>query len=165
MRCCAAQASRGSETDVEGDPMMKIASRCLVVIIALAVTAAGARADDPKADNKLVGTWKLVSAKYGGNEHKFPEGSTMLKHVTPTQFMWATYDKDGTVTRAAGGGYTLKGETYEETPEYGLSSDFDLIKGKAQTFTWKIDGNKWHHNGKLSNGLTIEEVWERVEMK
>src|SRR5262249_50778379 len=108
-------------------------------------------------NNKLIGTWKLVSAKYGGREFKFPEGTTMVKHVTPTGFMWATYDPDGKVTRAAGGTYALKGETYEETPEYGLSSDCDLIKGKAETFTWKIDGNKWHHDGKLSNGLTIEK--------
>jgi hypothetical protein len=149
--------------------MGKIATRPLAVIIALVMTVAHAWADEPKrdakSDNKLVGTWKLVSAKYGGEEFKFPEGDTMVKHVTPTQFMWATYDKDGKVTRAAGGGYTLKGDVYEETPEYGIGSDFEVIKGKAQTFKWKVEGNKWYHDGKLSNGLTIEEVWERVERK
>jgi hypothetical protein len=149
--------------------MSKFACRRLAVVIALVVTAAAAWAADPKgdakSDNQLVGTWKLISAKYGGQEVKFPEGTTMLKHVTPTQFMWANYDTDGKVTRAAGGGYTLKGEVYEETPEYGISSDFDLIKGKAQTFKWKVEGNKWYHDGKLSSGLTIEEVWERVEKK
>ncbi len=149
--------------------MAKMASQGLAVLVALVVAGAGARAEEPKgaakADNKLLGTWKLVSAKYGGNEFKFPEGTTMVKHVTPTQFMWATYDKDGTVTRAAGGGYTLKDEVYEETPEYGISADFELIKGKAQTFKWKVEGNKWYHDGKLSNGQTIEEVWERVEKK
>jgi len=146
--------------------MLRSATLCLAVVVALAVPAA--RADekkDAKTDNKLIGTWKLVSAKYGGKEFKFPAGHTMIKHVTPTQFMWVTYDEEGKVTRCAGGGYTLKGEVYEETPEYGISSDFDLIKGKAQTFTWKVDGNKWLHDGKLSNGLTIEEVWERVEKK
>jgi hypothetical protein len=145
------------------------AARCLALIIAIAVTAATAWSAEPKgdakSDNKLVGTWKLVSAKYGGEEFNLPEGVTMLKHVTPTQFMWVSYDKDGTVTRAAGGDYTLKGEVYEETPAYGISSDFDLIKGKAHTFTWKVEGKKWYHNGKLSNGLTIDEVWERVEKK
>ena len=148
--------------------MSKTATVYFAVILTLAVPVA-ARAEVPKgnakAEHKLVGSWKLVSAKYGGKEFKFPEGTTMIKHITPTQFMWATYDKDGKVTRAAGGGYTLKGEDYEETPEYGLSADFDLIKGKSQTFKCKVDGNKWHHDGKLSNGLTIEEVWERVEKK
>ena len=133
-------------------------TRCLALIIALAVTAAtGWSAEsngDAKSDNKLVGTWKIITGEV-----------TTVKHVTPTQFMWATYDKDGKVTRAAGGGYTLKGEVYEETPEYGIGSDFDLIKGKPQTFKWKVERNKWYHNGKLSNGMTIEEVWERVEKK
>lgn len=145
------------------------ATRCLAAIMAIAFISATAWSAEPrgaaKLDNSLVGTWKMVSAKYGGQESKLPEGVTTVKHVTPTQFMWASYDKDGQVTRAAGGVYTLKGEVYEETPEYGISSDFDLIKGKAQTFKWKVEGNKWYHSGKLSNGLTIEEVWERVEKK
>ena len=72
---------------------------------------------------------------------------------------------DGIVTRAAGGGYTVKGATYEEMPEYGFSSDFDVVKGKAQTFACRVEGNKWYSKGTLSNGLTIEEVWERVEPK
>ena len=141
----------------------------LAASVTFLIAALHTFAEEPKSDgkgeNKLVGTWKLVSAKYDDKEFKFPEGHTMVKHVTPTQFMWATYDQDGKVTRAAGGGYTLKGETYEETPEYGISSDFDLLKGKAQTFKWKVEGNKWYHSGKLSNDLTIDEVWERVEKK
>ena len=137
----------------------------LAAVVLFAGAAQRGLADEPKAENKLVGTWKLVSAKYGGEDYKFPEGNTTIKHVTPTQFMWATYDSDGKVTRAAGGGYTMKGDAYEETPEYGISADFDTIKGKAHTFKWKVDGNKWRHDGKLSNGLTIEEVWERVEKK
>jgi hypothetical protein len=79
--------------------------------------------------------------------------------------MWATYGPDGQVTRSAGGRYTLEGDAYEETPEFGLGEDFELIKGKAQSFKCKIDGNTWHHDGKLSNGLTIEEIWQRAEKK
>jgi hypothetical protein len=147
--------------------MRTLALRHLAPIIAISIILTSAVADEPKdkanSENKLVGTWKLLTAKYGGQEFNFPEGTTMVKHVTPTHFMWATYGKDGTVTRSIGGAYTIKGETYEEMAEYGISSDFDLLKGNAQTFTWKVVGNKWHHNGKLSSGLTIEEVWERLE--
>jgi hypothetical protein len=148
---------------------MGIAFRLLTAVVLLVVAAAPGRADEPNgsapAENKLVGTWKLVTAKYGGKEHTFPEGTTTLKHVTPTQFMWVSYDKDGKAWRTAGGGYTIKETVYEETPEYGMSSDFRIIKGKLHAFTWKLDGNKWLHTGKLSNGLTIDEVWERVEKK
>src|SRR5262245_40170160 len=116
----------------------------MVLLAAAATAATCAGADEPKAEHKLIGTWQLVSAKYGGKEFAFPAGTTMLKHVTPSQFMWATYDQDGKVSRAAGGGYTLKGDEYAETPEYGLGRDFEVIKGGTHTFKWKVEGNRWH---------------------
>jgi hypothetical protein len=151
--------------------MRKIAFILVALGVAAAFSPTSSTADEPaktgaKPDNELVGTWKLVSAKYDGQENKLPEGITMLKHVTPVQFMWAIYDKDGKVVSALGGSYTLKGDKYDETPEYGLADNSDSLKalmGKIQSFTWKINGNKWYHNGKLSSGVTIEEVWERVE--
>ena len=127
--------------------------------------AAAAPADEPKPAHPLVGTWKCVSAKYGGEEVKRPEGYTQLKHVTPAQFMWALYDGEGKVVAALGGSYTLKGNEYVEMPEYGMGSGLDQLKGKPQAFTWKVEGTKWHHTGKLSTGLSIEEVWVRVERK
>lgn len=149
--------------------MTTFATPCLAAVVAVAALAAGGRADEPKAgakaDNKLLGTWRLVSAKYGGEEVKRPEGFEQVKHVTPAQFMWAFYDKDGKVSVALGGTYTLKGEDYVETPVYGTEEILGELKGKPQEFKWKIEGKKWYHNGKLSNGQTIEEVWERVEKK
>src|SRR5690349_10170108 len=86
--------------------------------------AAAAPADAPKVEAKsahpLVGTWKCVSAKYGGREVDRPAGYTQLKHVTPAQFMWAVYDAQGKVEAALGGPCTIKGEEYVETPEYGV---------------------------------------------
>lgn len=148
---------------------LTIAARGLLIVAALAA-ATTAWADDPKgeakADNKLVGTWKRISAKYDGQESTLPEGFTQLKHVTPTQFMWALYDKDGKVVAALGGTYTAKGDEYIEVPEYGVGEGLpDPLNGKDQVFKWKLEGNKWSHSGKLSNGTTIEEVWERVEKK
>src|SRR6516165_2084604 len=117
--------------------MEKMATRCLAVIVALAVSAGTCRAEEPKGEaksgNMLVGTWKLAFAKYGGQEQNFSEWGTTLKHVTPAQFMWVTYNEDGKVTRGAGGGYVLKDDVYEQTPEYGIGSDFDLFKGNVHT--------------------------------
>jgi hypothetical protein len=127
--------------------------------------APAVKAQPKQQPHPLVGTWKLVSAKYGGNASDLPTRLTMVKHVTPTQFMWARYDKDGKVSAAAGGSYKIDGDKYAETPEYGLSADFDEIKGKTHAFTWKVEGAKWYSNGALASGLTIEEVWERVEGK
>jgi hypothetical protein len=142
----------------------------LSLVAALALTTARSGADDPKKavakpGNQLVGTWKLVSAKYGGKDIQFPKGTTRFKHVTSSQFMWASCDKDGKVRAGWGGPYSLKGEQYIEVPEYGVGGVPSQYKGKPQKFKWKVKENKWYHTGKLSTGLTIEEVWERVEKK
>jgi hypothetical protein len=151
--------------------MRQILMAVLVSLVAVAAFTSGrSTADDQKkaearTENKLVGTWKMVKAKYGGKEYDIPEGTTEFKHVTQAHFMLAAIDKDGIVHAAIGGPYTLKGEKYVETPEYGLSEIFTNIKGKPQSFECKVEGAKWYHNGTITNGLTIEEVWERVEPK
>ena len=149
--------------------MRQFAMELLALSFAVTFLPMRSSADEPKAEvkaeNKLVGTWKLVSAKYDGQEVHLPEGTTVHKHVTPNHFMWAAYDKEGKVTQALGGSCILKGDQYEETPEYGLGDVLEQLKGKAQSFKWKLEGNKWHHDGKLSSGLTIEEIWERVNKK
>jgi hypothetical protein len=62
-----------------------------------------------------------------------------------------------------GGTYTVKGDTYAETPIYGIGEDFDHIRDQTHTFTWRGEGNKWYLNGQLAGGLVkIEEVWENV---
>jgi hypothetical protein len=116
------------------------------------------------AEGKHIGTWKLTSAKYDGQQADLAELGTTLKHITPGNFMWVSYKPDtGEVTRSAGGTYKLDGDNYEETPRYGLSADFDAVKDKQHTFTIKIEGDTLHQDGKLSSGLKIEEVWERVK--
>jgi hypothetical protein len=148
---------------------MRLMSMAVLVspVAVAAFTSGSSTADDPKkaearTENKLVGTWKQVSGKFNGKEFRPPAGTTLIKHVTPTQFMFVDYDKDGKITDAFGGPYTLKGDQYEETPVYGVG-DFHGLKGKPQSFMWNVEDNKWHHSGTLSSGATIEEVWERVQ--
>lgn len=117
------------------------------------------------ASGQLVGTWKLVSAKYGGRESNLLGRLTTLKHMTPTQYMWGSYDEHGNVIRTEGGPYTLKGETMESTPEYGMSSHFEAIRGKGRSYNVRVEGNRFYQSGTQSNGTTLEEVWERVEAK
>lgn len=110
----------------------------------------------------LVGTWKLVSAKSGGTTLEFPAGTTILKHITPTSFFWVHYNRDGQITQGGGGSYVFDGTRYDETPEYGLGEGIQPLLGKRQSFTARIEGNRWYHGGQESNGDVIEEVWERV---
>lgn len=134
-------------------------------ILSLALNTLQAEEPSAKArTNELVGTWRLVSASYGGRESDLPKRVTMLKQITPTHFLWTRIDSTtGQIRDAAGGTYSLNGETYTETPKFGMGGDFEIVRDKPHSFTWKIDANEWHHTGKLANGLTIDEVWERVE--
>jgi hypothetical protein len=152
--------------------MRPITTKVLLALVgSIALAPAYATADAPQKPeaqpaDKLVGTWKRVSAKYDGKDAPLPAGFTQLKHVTPTQFMWVVYGEDGKVVAGLGGTYTSKGDEYVETPEYGVEeATLGQLKGKPQVFRWKVAGNKWHHTGKLSSGVSIEEVWERVEKK
>jgi hypothetical protein len=113
--------------------------------------------------NKLVGTWKLVSGKYGGQQSRLPEAGTTLKHMAPTHFTWVTYDKNGEVTRIGGGSYTFNGKLLESTLEYGMGSDIKSRKRQPHTYECKVEGKKLYQSGTLSTGLTLEEVWELVE--
>jgi hypothetical protein len=112
---------------------------------------------------KLVGTWKLVSGKYNGQAGDLGK-EVEIKHVTDAHFTWLRYDSETKkVSQAAGGTYTVKGDTYAETPTYGIGEDFEHIRDKTHTFTWKVEGNRWYSNGELTGiGVKIEEVWERV---
>lgn len=141
--------------------------RIFVVMIGfLLVTFGNASALDAEKSLKerLQGSWQLLYAKYNGKEHLISSNDVTLRQMTDAGFIWLSYRKStGVIFRSAGGSYTLRGDIYTETPVYGLSPDFTLVKGKEQAFTCRIEGGKWYHNGKLNNGLTIEEIWERVE--
>jgi hypothetical protein len=110
----------------------------------------------------LVGTWRLVSAKSRGETIDFPPGTTILKHLTPTHFVWLHHDRTGRITQAGGGSYFVSGNRYHETPEYGLGEGIQPLIGKRQSFTVRIAEGRWYHSGKESNGDVIEEIWERL---
>ena len=110
----------------------------------------------------LVGTWRLVSAKSGGKTIEFPQGTTILKHVTPTHFVWVHYDRNVQITQAGGGSYVVSGDRYDETPEYGLGEGIRPLIGKRQSFTVRIAEDRWYQGGKETSGDVIEEIWERL---
>jgi hypothetical protein len=137
-----------------------VAGVCLS-FIASRGQAAG-KSDELRA--ALVGTWKMTSMKVNGQKNTLPEQGVTYKHVTPAGFVWVSYEKDtGKMFRAAGGTWTLAGDAYTEKIEYGMGDDFDVIKNASHAFQCRIEGDTWHHNGKLANGTTIDEVWTRVK--
>lgn len=108
------------------------------------------------AKRKLLGTWESRREK---------DGYRQLKFITPTHFLWVIYDvekKDPVGT--AGGTWTLRGDTYEETFDYA-SEGWAHLRGKTIGLTSKVEGDKWTVEGTLDTGFKIEETWDRQKPK
>jgi hypothetical protein len=138
----------------------------LVVATAAAVTVAASKPvalqmASPKAEASLVGTWKMIKGSFNGKE--FVPRTTILKLHTPTHYVFVDYDSDGKIVDFVGGTYMLTGGRYETKPMYGAGPAFNSVKGKAQSFECKLEGTRWYHKGTLSSGLTIDEIWERID--
>jgi hypothetical protein len=127
--------------------------------VSLAMAAAG-RASPARDPATVVGTWKLVSAKANGKAVDIPAGTTVLKHITPTDFVFVYYTQQGLITVAGGGRYALHGNRYEESVEYGVGEGMAPYIGKTQVFTLRIEAGRWYHSGTESDGTVVEEVWE-----
>ena len=138
---------------------------CCLAAVGLAATLRGEPpAKAPDLRTALVGTWKMTSMKVDGQPNDLPDSSVTYKHVTPAGFVWLSFRKDtGVMYRSAGGTYALRGDSYTEKIEYGMGDDFDVVKNASHAFTCRIEGDTWHHSGKLSNGVSIDEQWVRVK--
>src|SRR5262249_57023073 len=115
--------------------------RALAVVLAGLATAslcAPGRTDEQATKARILGTWRLVSYKYGdqGDLRPAPASLTTLKHITPTHFEWVRYDPNTKKAQsAAGGRYTLAGSQYTETVEYGFGRAYEVIKDQEHSFT------------------------------
>jgi hypothetical protein len=145
---------------------MKKTALIFSTIVILALTAAVVAQQQPaKSSDGHLGTWQLVSTKYGDAKDMsdYPKENRRLKMITATHFTWVDYDmKTKKISSSAGGPYSLRDGAYTETIEF-VGDGMETYLGKKQAFTIRIDGDKLFQSGQLSDGLKIEEVWQRVK--
>ena len=145
---------------------MKKTALILSAVVTLAFTVALVAQQQPaKGGGSHLGTWQLVSIKYGEAKDfsDYPKERRRLKMITATHFTWVDYDtKTKKVSSWACGAYSLHDGDYTETIEF-VGEGMETYLGKKQTFTIKIEGDKLSQSGQLSDGLKIEEVWQRVK--
>jgi len=120
---------------------------------------------EKEAVNPIIGTWQLDSYKYGPTSSSFTTitpDRPHIKLITGNRFLWVTYDA-GTkkVLESAGGQYTLDGENYAESIDYGYSMDEYL--GTKSKFRIKVEDGMFYLSGVLSDGYKIEEIWLKVK--
>jgi hypothetical protein len=110
----------------------------------------------PPPGLKIWGTW----------EHTFPADPDrrQVKVINRTHFLWVTYNRpDGTPLVMAGGTYSIDDKNYKEKVEFGGPGLPAELVGKEQTFTADVVDGKWNLTGTLSNGIEINEIWNRVK--
>ena len=138
----------------------------IVAIVALAIAVdLGAQQESQKGSGSHLGTWQLASFKYGTNQPgftDFPQSQRRIKLITETHFTWVEFDATTKkVSGAAGGAYSLSGNTYTESIDFGLG--MDTYFGQKHAFTIRVERDKFFLSGSLADGLKIEEVWQRVK--
>ena len=144
--------------------MKKTPTFIVVAAIALGFILAGQQ-QTGKVSGTHLGTWQLISTKYGDAKDfsDFPNEQRRVKLITATHFTWVQFDTASKkVESMAGGPYTLDGDSYTETIEF-VGAGMETYLGKKQPFTIKVNGDKLNQSGQLSDGLKIEEVWQRLK--
>jgi hypothetical protein len=145
---------------------MKKASLLIGAIVALFSGLVLFGQQQPKSGTSpsQLGTWQLVSGKYGGTAASPGKDERHVKIITATHFVWVAYDdKERVVTSSMGGSCSLQGNKYTETVEFFVPESMRAYLGKKQEFTIRVEGDKLYQSGKLSDGMEIEEVWQRVK--
>lgn len=150
--------------------MKKIRSIFLITVIVLIalLTAGGIQKDKSKphtGDISLQGTWKLELYKYGTGTSEFknrPENLKRIKLITDTHFIWITIDTaTGRISEAAGGRYTVNGNAYTESIDYGYNMETYI--GTKCTYNIKIEEDILFLSGDLGRFGKIEEIWRRIK--
>ncbi len=139
------------------------------------------RVEDLGNELELVGTWELVSVKNPGDSiwTEYPDFVGYLKHITPTHFNWIYFNTEGDEVSGEGGGiYKLKGNDYIEYIQYSYNTIHNIVNTEAR-FSYRIEGDKWYHNGYVkdlkldpesgeyivADSSKIEEIWQRYSAK
>ena len=114
----------------------------------------------------ISGTWELAAYKEQGDSvySEYPEFTRVIRHITPTHYLWVYYNKEGDEVLMQGGGtYSLVGNTFTETVDHAYSTA-DLIElGVTFPFNCKLEGNKWYHAGNIKVALKDPETGQRTE--
>jgi len=129
----------------------------------------GAEEKKPETDpkilcEKLVGSWRIVSASFDGKPSELHAKSITIKHVTPVHIIWIGYQpEDRRIFRSSGGSWIIRDGRYVETMRYGIGDKFKEDSfGKSFGFDCRFEDDKWIQSGKMPNGVFLEEIWQRV---
>lgn len=138
-----------------------------MMVLAIAKCHVGQRAQQEPGTirSSLLGTWELVSYKYGDQKDfaDYPKDRRRIKMITETHSIWFEFPMSTKEIQAgAGGSYSLSGNTYTESKDFAIGGMMGYL-GKKHVYTVRVEDDKFYQSGALSDGLKIEEVWHRIK--
>lgn len=110
----------------------------------------------------LDGAWLFATRGPDTGQERRGEESTRktLKLLMDNTFQWIAYDTESFKFSGTGGGtYTAKNGIYKEEIEF-FSKDNTRV-GAQLEFSYKLEGDDWHHTGKNSKGEPMYEIWSK----
>jgi hypothetical protein len=121
---------------------------------------------DDAGNLPMAGAWQITERANDGSGAlvKIHQKGTRktLKLLSGTRFQWIAIDPAVKGFYGTGGGtYTAQNGKYTENIQF-FSKDNNRV-GASLQFNWKLDGGRWDHSGKSSNGTPIHEVWEKIK--
>lgn len=112
--------------------------------------------------NPLKGTWEYVSGEYAtpnGVVKGEAPAVTSTKIISDTHFSYITLHS-GKFAYAGGGTYKIDDNKFIETVKHGNLPEYI---GRTMAFTYKVEGDLWHHT-LFENGKFVErEIWKRIK--
>ena len=130
-----------------------------------AAAAVAPKLSDDEIRKNLIGSWRIVSASFGGVVSELHRNSITIKHVTPVHLIWIGYQPDDRkIFRSAGGSWKVAEGKYIETMRYGLADKFkETTFGKDFAFDCRFEGDLWIQSAMLPNGSEMIETWQRIK--
>ena len=130
----------------------------------LALTLGGKKMVFTRVDDgiaALAGRWQITAREANGKMNSMPSGARKtIKILTGTKFQWVAINTEtGEFFGTGGGSYTFENNVYTEKIEY-FSRDNNRV-GASLSFKGSVNGDKWDHSGKSSDGKPLHEEWSR----
>lgn len=123
------------------------------------------RLSDHEIRTQLVGSWRIVSASFGGVPSELHRNSITIKHITPVHVIWIGYQPDDRrIFRSAGGSWKVVDGKYIETLRYGLDEKFrQNTFGKDFAFDCRFEGDLWIQSATGADRAEMIETWQRIK--
>lgn len=135
--------------------MRKVMLILLVTGAGLALSSCATTPRGPGCVRDLTGAWELVEPH--------DPALRQVKLLTADHFTWVTYRRaTGEVIAVGGGTWSCDDAGYVETVLYATDNVARDLVGLAQHFTVERRDDLWRHQGDLTNGARVSEVWQRV---